>query len=121
MTVVFSLLLAAPLSPIVTAGDEISSMLVSAEEPHESSSGSSISRLRFLAIGDWGGQSNPPYYTKGQWETAKGMAKVAAGHTSGALNDDVDNTASRPAASFVLALGDNFYNGGLSDNENRHR
>ena len=116
MTVVFSLLLAAPLSPIVTAGDEISSMLFSAEEPHESSSGSGISRLRFLAIGDWGGQNNPPYYTKGQWETAKGMAKVAAGHTSGALNDDVDNT-SRPAASFIIALGDNFYNGGLSDNE----
>lgn len=116
MTVVFSLLLAATLSLIVTANDEKKSSLLAAEVlPHESSE--RVSRLRFLAIGDWGGQNDPPYYTKGQWETAKGMAKVAAGHTSGALDDDVDNTESRPAASFVLSLGDNFYPGGLSSND----
>jgi hypothetical protein len=103
MTVVFSLLLAATLSLIVTANDEKKSSLLAAEVlPHESSE--RVSRLRFLAIGDWGGQNDPPYYTKGQWETAKGMAKVAAGHTSGALDDDVDNTESRPAASFVRSL-----------------
>ena len=85
------------------------------------------SRLRFLAIGDWGGQSTPPYYTEGQWDTAQGMARVAgavvAGGGSGSSDDgdldlergddDDDDRLGRPTASFVLALGDNFYWGGL--------
>ena len=64
------------------------------------------SRLRFLALGDWGGQNTPPYYTKEQWETADGMARVAG-------SDDDDEYSSRPEASFVLSLGDNFYWSGV--------
>ena len=81
------------------------------------------SRLRFLAIGDWGGQSTPPYYTEGQWDTAQGMARVAGAVVAGGSGSgdgdidlergDDDDHRSRPAASFVLAMGDNFYWGGL--------
>ena len=56
--------------------------------------------LRFLAVGDWGGQDEYPYSTEAQRETASGMAKVAKGD-----------------ASFVLSLGDNFYCYGLSDED----
>lgn len=58
-------------------------------------------KLRFLALGDWGGQDQYPYYTEPQRETADGMAQVAR------------ETTELPAASFVLALGDNFYFEGL--------
>ena len=58
-------------------------------------------KLRFLALGDWGGQDQYPYYTEQQRETADGMAAVASA------------TTELSAASFVLALGDNFYFDGL--------
>lgn len=87
------------------------------------------SHIRFLAIGDWGGQAHPPYYSKGQWETAKGMSKVAAASAAGGGSEISKDGAlvwrhfaensDYPAASFVLALGDNFYYGGLEDNEGR--
>ncbi|KAL7516353.1 hypothetical protein ACHAWX_001378 [Stephanocyclus meneghinianus] len=63
-------------------------------------------KLRFLAVGDWGGQDEYPYYTEQQRETADGMAYVA-----GASRDI-------PAASFVLALGDNFYFEGVKEGGN---
>lgn len=63
-------------------------------------------KLRFLAVGDWGGQDEYPYYTEQQRETADGMAYVA-----GASRDV-------PAASFVLALGDNFYFEGVKEGGN---
>ena len=67
-------------------------------------------KLRFLALGDWGGQDQYPYYTEQQRETADGMAAVASA------------TAELSAASFVLALGDNFYFDGLpGGNENEVR
>ena len=86
------------------------------------------SRLRFLAIGDWGGQSTPPYYTDGQLETARGMAKVASASSATSVHDDGDasdllerdddgSDRLRPAASFVLALGDNFYWSGIKDDD----
>lgn len=67
---------------------------------------SEASRLRFIALGDWGGQDEYPYYTEEQWETAQGMARVAGA-------DEFDDN--RPAASFVLSLGDNFYWNGFSE------
>jgi hypothetical protein len=66
-----------------------------------SSANADNGKLRFLALGDWGGQDQYPYYTEEQRETADGMASVAAASTE------------LPAASFVLALGDNFYFEGL--------
>eukprot|EP00804_Cyclotella_cryptica_P025453 CCRYP_017207-RA/>CCRYP_017207-RA protein AED:0.02 eAED:0.02 QI:294/1/1/1/1/1/2/1324/376 len=62
-------------------------------------------KLRFLALGDWGGQDEYPYYTEQQRETADGMASVAG------------ESAEVPAASFVLALGDNFYFEGVQEGE----
>lgn len=54
------------------------------------------SQLHFLTLADWGGQPTAPYTTPGERATAKTMASVAA-----AMN-----------SSFVLALGDNFYDQG---------
>lgn len=68
------------------------------------------SRLRFLAIGDWGGQDLAPFYTEEQWETAQGMARVAS---AGVVGEEDDPR--QPAASFVLSLGDNFYFNGLQE------
>ena len=68
-------------------------------------------KLRFLAIGDWGGQGESPYYTDAQLETANGMAKVAAASSPLLLMNNDDHV---PAASFVVALGDNFYSQGVS-------
>ncbi len=69
-------------------------------------------KLRFLAIGDWGGQDQPPYYTPEQKETAQGMSIVAAAsHTFSPSGE----TEHHPAASFVLSLGDNFYFEGVRE------
>lgn len=56
------------------------------------------SSIRFLAIGDWGGQPTPPYYTPSQLATAQGMGQVAESMNS----------------QFVVALGDNFYYQGVT-------
>ena len=62
---------------------------------------SSDGRLRFLALGDWGGVDHFPYHTEEQIETADGMADIAA----------------EQGSEFVLALGDNFYYSGLMDDD----
>ena len=62
-------------------------------------SSESSSRINFCVIGDWGGREWFPYFTYAQYETAKGMAKIA---------DDINSQ-------FVLALGDNFYYHGLTN------
>ncbi|XP_006023490.1 tartrate-resistant acid phosphatase type 5 isoform X1 [Alligator sinensis] len=53
--------------------------------------------LRFLALGDWGGVSNPPYHTAREVATAAEMGRTAAAR----------------GTDFVLALGDNFYYSGV--------
>jgi len=70
------------------------------------------SRLRFLALGDWGGQDTYPYYTEEQWETAQGMSRVAAAVNNSGADE---NGSHRPAAEFVVSLGDNFYWNGFQE------
>jgi len=55
--------------------------------------------INFVAIGDYGGQSASPYYTSTQVATAAGMADLAA----------------QVKSKFVLALGDNFYDVGVTN------
>lgn len=61
--------------------------------------------LNFLAVGDWGGQTNAPYTEAGQVATAKGMGEVG------------DAIGSK----FVLALGDNFYSSGIGSDSHDAR
>eukprot|EP01035_Chromulina_nebulosa_P023117 gene23117-29954_t len=56
------------------------------------------SSINFLAVGDWGGQQTSPYYTSGQKDSVAGMDKIAT-----SVN-----------AEFIVALGDNFYNSGVT-------
>jgi len=65
----------------------------------KSSSRYSPSKLNFLIMGDWGGHPDKPYTTEEQIITARGMAKIGK----------------KIKAKGVLALGDNFYNKGVSD------
>ena len=96
-----------PLAATATAF--ILSLLAHVEQTFSLSEGHiEASRLRFLAIGDWGGQDSYPYHTEEQWETAQGMARVAS-------KGGVDMDENRPAASFVLSLGDNFYWNGFQE------
>jgi len=74
----------------------------------ESSQERRNSRLRFLALGDWGGKGVEPFCTEQQREVANGMASVAA-----ATRQQHDGSAAVPEVEFVLALGDNFYAAGL--------
>jgi len=60
--------------------------------------------INFIAVGDWGGQGSSPYYTAAQVKVAAAMNKVA-----GAVN-----------SKFTLALGDNVYSNGVT-NENDSR
>ncbi len=53
--------------------------------------------LPFLVIGDWGGQTHLPYTTEDELACAKQMGMIAE----------------RISSSFVLALGDNFYEEGI--------
>lgn len=55
--------------------------------------------LNFIVLGDWGGQPTSPYYTRAEMEIAEEMGKKA----------------SKIDAKFVMALGDNFYNNGVTD------
>ena len=55
--------------------------------------------LSFLVIGDWGGQDDSPYTTRAEVYTAKYMGEVA------------EEIGSR----FTIALGDNFYEDGVKD------
>ena len=48
------------------------------------------SALNFIVMGDWGGQDDSPYTTKGELLTAKAMADAATQHD----------------ARFVVALGE---------------
>jgi hypothetical protein len=73
------------------------------------------SHLRFLALGDWGGEGVEPYCTKQQREVSNGMAFVAA-----ARRQTDDGSSTIPAAEFILALGDNFYSTGLPMNDWDH-
>ena len=60
-------------------------------------------RLDFLVMGDWGGIWYAPWATPQERETAKGMQKIG----------------DRLAASFSLALGDNFYSDGVENVESK--
>ena len=54
-------------------------------------------QLRFMALGDWGGQDAAPMYTAAQKAAAEGMGVTAAAI----------------GATFTVALGDNFYTDGI--------
>lgn len=55
--------------------------------------------LNFVAVGDWGGQTDSPYTTQGEESVAEQMGKTAA----------------QMGSQFTLALGDNFYENGVAD------
>jgi hypothetical protein len=55
-------------------------------------------QLSFLVVGDWGGQTDAPYTTPAEVALAKVMGERAAEINS----------------QFTLALGDNFYDKGVS-------
>jgi len=64
------------------------------------------SSLNFLVVGDWGGKATSPYYTVGQLASVTGMDKIAQNIKS----------------EFVVALGDNFYSNGVTnENDNRFK
>ena len=60
---------------------------------------SADSSLNFLVLGDWGGKPSYPYTTTAEVELAKVMG----------------SKASEISSMFTLALGDNFYDTGVRD------
>jgi hypothetical protein len=70
-----------------------------------SSSSSATTGIHFLAVGDWGGSGSTPFTTPAQIASASGMDLIAKNINS----------------QFVVALGDNFYDSGISTNENSAR
>ena len=56
-------------------------------------------------MGDWGGQTDYPYTTPAEVQTAKGLDMIAA----------------KLDAKFCLALGDNFYHSGITTDVHDHR
>ena len=61
------------------------------------------SALNFLVVGDWGGQTKHPYTTPAEVDLAKVMGK----------------RAKKINSQFTLALGDNFYDSGVKDVEDK--
>ena len=61
--------------------------------------GAAASSLNFMVVGDWGGQSDPPFYTNPEQDVAKQMGDIAAS----------------VGAQFTLSMGDNFYDNGVTD------
>ena len=57
--------------------------------------------LNFLVVGDWGGQNDSPYYTDGEKSVAAAM----------------ESKARKIGSQFVVGLGDNFYDYGVTDVE----
>jgi len=55
--------------------------------------------LNFLVVGDWGGKSDSPYYTRAQKDVAHQMGEKAEKINS----------------QFTVGLGDNFYDYGVTD------
>ena len=55
--------------------------------------------LKFMVVGDWGGQSKAPYTTGAEVKVAQQMSKTAAALGS----------------RFTVSLGDNFYDNGVTD------
>ena len=52
-----------------------------------------------MVVGDWGGQDDPPYYTDPEQDVATQMGEIAASM----------------GAQFILSMGDNFYDNGVTD------
>eukprot|EP01116_Phalansterium_solitarium_P013614 TRINITY_DN3100_c0_g1_i1.p1 TRINITY_DN3100_c0_g1~~TRINITY_DN3100_c0_g1_i1.p1 ORF type:complete len:307 (-),score=99.68 TRINITY_DN3100_c0_g1_i1:168-1088(-) len=65
----------------------------------------SAQELKFVAVGDWGGQSNAPYTTSIQLQVAAQMGETAAAFGS----------------QFTLGIGDNFYDTGINGNDHNMR
>lgn len=63
----------------------------------------STDSLRFFAIGDFGGSPDPPYYSAVEAAVAERMGSIADAYQT----------------SFTLALGDNFYDKGVKDVEDK--
>uniref|UniRef100_A0A8D0HHB1 Acid phosphatase 5, tartrate resistant n=1 Tax=Sphenodon punctatus TaxID=8508 RepID=A0A8D0HHB1_SPHPU len=74
-------------------------LAVSCSQTSDSVSATAATSLRFIALGDWGGVSNPPFYTLRETTVANEMGRTVA-----ALGAD-----------FILSLGDNFYFSGVRD------
>ena len=62
--------------------------------------GAAASPLNFMVVGDWGGQSDPPYCTNPEQDVAKQIGDIAVSMR----------------AQFTLSMGDNFYDiNGVAD------
>ena len=55
--------------------------------------------LKFMMVGDWGGQSKKPHYTDAEMK----------------VSDQMGKTADKIGANFTVTVGDNFYDDGVKD------